>query len=133
MIFTAAIDTPANTTQSAPVVTEIPIVLGTITRVMILFPAGVSGLAHLKILWGLYQIFPSSPSADFTGDAVLIEWDENTAIDADPAQLTAITWNLDDTYDHTITLHVVMQPFAGAPNAAGTIAQLMAPTPASSS
>lgn len=125
MIFVAAIATPANTSSTAPVVTPLPIVLGTITRVLIYFPPGQSGLAHCKILYGLYQLFPSDEQADFAGDDALITWDENIEIDADPAQLTIVTYNDDDTYTHTVTLHVVMQPATGALTANQTIAQIM--------
>lgn len=110
MIFTAAIDIPANTPKDSPVITAIPIMFGTITQVMVFFPPGVNALAHLKLLWGLVQIFPSNEQADFAGGDVLFVWPEDIAIDTEPAQITAVTWNDDDTYDHTITVHLVIAP-----------------------
>lgn len=110
MIFTAAISTPANTSKDAPVTTAIQIVFGTITNVKVFFPPGVNALAHIKLLYGLVQIFPSNEQADFAGGDVMFDWPEDIDITAEPTQITAVTWNDDDTYPHTITVHIVMQP-----------------------
>lgn len=129
MIFVAAIDTPHLTKSIAPKVTTIPIIQGTITRLIIFFPPGVNALAHLKLLWGNYQLFPSNQQGDFAGGDVLLDWDEDIAIDAAPLQITAQTWNDDDTYDHTITVHVVMNTTLPAPSASTVIAAVMAANP----
>lgn len=126
MIFVAAITTPQNTPQDTPVITQIPIVAGTITRILIFFPPGVNALAHLSILWGLYQLFPSNEQADFAGGDVLIDWPEDIVINTEPLQLTAQTWNADDTYPHTITVHVVMTPAAPSTNISDVLAQVNA-------
>lgn len=127
MIFVAHPITPQNTLSSAPIITTLPIVAGKITRVQIFFPPGVNALAHLKLLWGLYQIFPSNEQGDFAGGDVLLEWDEDIDILVEPLQLTIVTWNEDDTYPHTITVQVVMSPASGGTNASDVIAQLLAP------
>lgn len=124
MIFVAAIETPQNTPQNSPVITQIPIVAGTINRMLIFFPPGVNGLAHLSIAWGLYQLFPSNEQADFAAGDVLIDWPEDIAIATQPLQLTAVTWNEDDTYPHTITVHVVMTPAAPSSNITDVLAQV---------
>jgi len=126
VIFVAAILTPKLTPASAPVLTQIPIVAGTITRLLVWFPPGQNGLAHIKLLYGLQQLFPSNEQADFAGGDVLIEWDEDIVIDTPPLLLTAVTYNQDDTYDHTITVHVVMQPATGQQTANQVIQQVFA-------
>ena len=125
MIFVAHPTTPANTPSSSPLLTSIPIVAGKITRIQIFFPPGVNALAHLKILWGLYQIFPSNEQGDFAGGDVLLEWDEDIDISFEPLQLTAVTWNEDDTYPHTITVQVIMTPASGATDTGTVIQQLL--------
>lgn len=125
MIFVAAITTPKLTTQLAPVVTKIPIVSGNINRVLIFFPPGVNALAHIKLLWGLYQIFPSNDQSDFAGGGVLIDWAEDITISSEPLELIAISWNDDDTYAHTITVHIVVQPAAPSSNINDVLAQLV--------
>lgn len=124
MIFVAAITTQPLTKKTAPLVTSIPIVAGTINQVFIFFPPGVNALAHLKLLWGLFQLFPSNDQADFAGGDVLLDWPEDIVIDAAPLALTAVTWNDDDTYPHTITVHVVMTPSAPSTNISDVLAQV---------
>jgi hypothetical protein len=126
MIFVSAIKTTHLTTKAAPLITPIPITKGKITQVMVFFPPGVNALAHIKVLYGLYQLFPGNEQGDFAGGDVLINWVEDVDITADPTMLTAVTWNDDDTYDHTITVHVVMTPAAQSTNVADVLAQIQA-------
>lgn len=126
MIFVAAISTPKNTTKTAPKLTTIPIVFGKITQVMVMFPPGVNGLAHIKLLYGLQQLFPSNEQGDFAGSSVLINWAEDIDISHEPSKLTAISWNDDDTYSHTVTIHVVLTPLAPSTNVADVLAQVRA-------
>lgn len=124
MIFVRAITTPQNTPQNTPLVTQIPIVAGTIKQMIIFFPPGANGLAHLSVNWGLYQLFPSNEQADFAGGDVLINWPEDISIETEPFELTAETWNADDTYPHTITVHVVLTPAAPSTNISDVLAQV---------
>lgn len=124
MIFVAAVTTPQNTAKLNPVITTLPIVAGKITQTFIFFPPGVNALAHIKILWGLYQLFPSNEQGDFAGGDVLLNWPEDIDITTEPLQLTIVTWNDDDTYPHTITVHVVMTPALPSSNVSDVIAAL---------
>lgn len=126
MIFTVHLKTLANTPSTNPLVTVIPIVAGTITRMHVFFPPGCNALAHLKLRWGLYQIFPSNDQGDFASGGILIDWAEDIEITAEPLQLTAVTWNDDTSYDHTITVDIIMSPASGNRNAADVISQLLA-------
>lgn len=110
MIFDVHLLTPANTPQSSPLETQIPIIKGTITQMFVQFPPGCNALAHLKLLWGLYQLFPSNEQGDFASGGETIPWAENIDVGTEPLQLTAVTWNEDTEYDHTITVRIVMQP-----------------------
>lgn len=122
MIFVSAITTQPNTAKSAPLVTQIPIVAGTINRLLIFFPPGVNALAHIKLLYGLAQIFPSNEQGDFAGGDVLIDWNEDVEIPSDPTVLTAVTWNDDNTYAHTITVHIVLTPASPSRNISDVLA-----------
>ena len=124
MIFSAHCVTPKLTPSTAPVLTPLPIVLGTINRMQIFFPPGVNALAHIRILWGLYQVFPSNEAGDFAAGGVMVDWAEDIVIDRDPAELVCQTTNEDDTYPHTITVHVVMTPSAAQSNIARVLAAL---------
>ena len=126
MLFSAAIVTPKNTSKQAPIETPIPIVFGTITRVAVWFPPGVNNLAHLKLLWGLTQLFPSNEQGDITGGGVLIDWPEGMVIDTQPQSLTAVTWNTDTVFDHEIDVYIALTPLAGTVNASDVANQLLA-------
>jgi hypothetical protein len=133
MIFVAAITIPKNTTKGNPQLTQIPIAFGKITQVMVFFPPGLNGLAHIKLLYGLQQLFPGNEQADFAGGDVLINWAEDIDITHEPSKLTAVAWNDDNTYDHTITVHVVMTPRTPSTNVADVLAQVRAMQSATSS
>jgi hypothetical protein len=124
MIFDTHLKTLANTPKTSPLITTIPIIAGTITQMFVQFPPGVNALAHLKLLWGLYQLFPSNEQGDFATGGETIVWAENISITAEPLQLTAITWNEDTVYDHTITVRIVMTPAAPGSTIGGVLAAL---------
>ncbi|SRR5579875_210667 len=124
MIFVTNIKTPANTPKDNPLVTTIDIVSGTITLMSVQFPPGCNALAHLKLLWGLYQLFPSNEQGDFATGGETITWDESIDIMAEPLQLTAVTWNEDQQYDHTISVRIVMQPAQTQGNVQNVLAAL---------
>lgn len=110
MFFEFNITVPANTPQSAPMQQTFPIVKGTINLAAVFIPPGSNGLAHLKVLWGLHQLFPSNQDGDFSASGTQLAWPEEINVDEDPAQLTLVAWNVDDTYDHTIHFSVALAP-----------------------
>ena len=126
MIFSVHLKTPANTPASAPLITRIPIVTGTITHMHVFFPPGCNALAHLKLRWGLYQLFPSNEQGDFASGGILIDWAEDIEIDMAPLELDAYTWNEDTLYDHTITVDIVITPASSTRNAQSVIQQVLA-------
>ena len=124
MIFVHNIKTPKNTSQLSPLITTIDIIAGTITLMSVQFPPGVNALGHLKLLWGLYQLFPSNEQGDFATGGETITWDEQIEITTEPHQLKAITWNEDDTDDHTTSVRIVMQPSAGGQSVSAVVAAI---------
>jgi hypothetical protein len=108
MIFIFAIDTPANTPATHKVGTNLQLSAGKITEVHLQFPPGLDGLAHISINDGLHQLWPTNPEADFCTSEDVIIFAEDIDIGPDSNSLTAYTWNLDDTYDHTITVRIVV-------------------------
>jgi hypothetical protein len=108
--FVFPITIPANTPSTSPVIVTMSLTNGTVTKVDVQFPGGVIALAHVTITNGLYQVFPSNQDADFATNDETITWPENLVIDQPPFGLQVNGWNDDDTYQHTITVRVVMQP-----------------------
>ena len=112
MLFTFAITIPANTSEPSVPSKVLPLTAGTITRILIDFPAGQIGLTHLRLRRGLNQVWPSNPEANFSSSNATIDWNDDYDITTAPFQLEAYAWNLDDTFEHTITVHLALEPLA---------------------
>ena len=108
MIYSYDITTPANTPESAPIVTLCRLPRGRAANVDVLFPPGCAGLAHIQIYRGLHQLWPGNAGASIVGDGITVSWVEDYMMLDEPLTLVAFTWNIDDTYPHTITLRVNM-------------------------
>ena len=109
MIYVFPITIPANTPETAQLKTILQLPRGKITRMMVQFPSGHVGLTHIGLTRGLHQLYPSNPEARFSSSQETITWDEDYPLDTPPLQLEAYTWNEDETYNHTITVRVVLQ------------------------
>lgn len=109
MLFSFTVSTPANTLQAAPQRTVLPLDLGTIVQVEIGFPPGPQGLLHAVILRGQNQVWPTNPQGDFAWDEQVFSWPEDYPLDAEPLELTLVTWNLDDTYAHSVLVQLDLQ------------------------
>jgi len=101
---------PANTAETAKQRTVLALARGRVTRVMVEFPAGHVGLTHLYIRRGLHQVWPANPEGNFKSSNETILWDDDYDLTAAPFQLVAYAWNEDDTYEHTITVRIVLEP-----------------------
>jgi hypothetical protein len=128
MMYVFPITTPPSTPATAKLKTILPLARGKITRVDVQFPSGLQGYAHLAINRGLYQLFPSNADGDFASSQETIWWPENYDIDQGPYQLEAYSWNLDNTYQHTITVRIVMEPLSSTPSITEELAKLLGPT-----
>jgi hypothetical protein len=110
LIYVFDITTPANTPESNPLRTTLKLAKGITYKVDFLFPPGPLGLLHLRVCKGLYQVWPSNPEADFSTDDETISFEDEYLIDEPPYELTAITWNEDDTYEHRVTIRIGLKP-----------------------
>jgi len=106
MIYSFEIAIAANTAEAAAQETAIKLAPGKVTRVEVLFPGGCAGLVHARILRGAQQLWPSNPSSNFSGDGEVISIDEEYDMIESGYELTAKTWNDDDTFAHTIQIRL---------------------------
>ena len=118
MIYTASIKTNANVSQANAISTDIKITNGVITQVMILFPAGCSGLLNVQFFMGLHQFVPSTAGQVIKGDDVLIVSPEFLEINDAPRIITVKTWNNDQTYPHTIEVLITQLETIAVPQLA---------------
>jgi len=114
MDYWFAVATPANTAQSDAIETELKLTSGVITRVWMVHPEGCHGLAYATLWRGGHQLYPSNPEEAYHGNDVPMVWDDDYNLKS-PALLKLKTWNLDDTYEHSLYLRVtVMRPAVDA-------------------
>jgi hypothetical protein len=111
MDFKYVVKTTKNTTEPYAVLTDLKLTEGTVRRVQLLHPEGCQGLAYASIWLGGHQLYPSNPEGAYHGNAVPMEFEDNFELKA-PAILKLKTWNLDDTYDHSVYVRItVLRPF----------------------
>lgn len=106
MFYDFAIFVPASTTQAAPVKERLQLTTGIIHQVEIVFPDGCAGLAHLQILQGGVHLYPYNRNGSFASNNESISFSDHHEITTGRDVLTALAWNNDDTYPHTLTIRV---------------------------
>lgn len=112
--YEVSVTSPANTPASAPTEGALQLAPSVITHVAVQIPRGCVGLVHSQIWRADFQLWPSNPGGDISGDGAIIEWDEEYVMDDEPLTLRLIVWNEDDTYPHTITFRFTTMPLAVA-------------------
>ena len=130
MIYVFAIATVANTPATAKLKTVLRVQRGHVTGLQVHFPSGHIGLTHIQLTRGLHQFYPTNPEANFSSSGEAIVWAEDFLLDFEPYELEAYTWNTDDTYDHTITVRVVIEALVEETGLLDQIAALFAPSEA---
>ena len=110
MIYTASIITLANTAEANAKKTDIKVTNGVIHEVSVYFPPGCAGLVYCQIFEGGHQFVPSTEGQFLRGDNIPIDSKEFYEITGAPRWITIKTWNLDDTYDHTIEVFIKQLP-----------------------
>lgn len=85
---------------------------GVIHLLEIQFPPGPQAYLHLTINHGLSQLWPSNPEEDFASDSVTIRTREFYELPSKETELKFHTWNLDDTYEHSVIIRIGILPKA---------------------
>jgi len=103
MFYEFAISVPKSTTQGTPKTQKLRLAHGVIHRVEVQFPIGTQALAHARLEHHSFGGLPTNPQGNFCSDGYIIPVDEYLEFFSAPYEVTAILWNDDDTYAHTIT------------------------------
>lgn len=106
MIYSFSINTPANTPYINRLKTDLKLAAGIIHQVELVFPPGCAGLLHAAINHGLHQIWPTNPGEYFHADAETISFEEFYELITETNVLTVYTYNLDDTYTHSVIVRL---------------------------
>ena len=108
MIFQRTITTPKNTTIAAPLRTILKVTYGVVYRLEIQLPFGNVGLLGVRIFDHTNQIYPSTNGEYFTGQGVLLAYDDKYNKFTEPFEFEIETYNLDDTYEHKAIIRIGM-------------------------
>ena len=109
MIYQKSLTIPAGTTKAEPVSDYMEVNKGFIYQVTAIIPTGCAGLAGIRILDGIYQAYPTTPNEWFIGDGSHHSFTDSYIKETPPYLFTLEGYNLDDTYDHTLTVMVGME------------------------
>jgi len=106
MIYVKTITTNLNTSKDNPLETVMTITKGLIFMIEVEFPAGCSGLVHIQILDGGYQLFPATPGEYLRGDNANVRYDDTYLKMSAPYVFKIITYNEDTVYNHTVQIRI---------------------------
>ncbi len=110
MFFSYPVVVPANTLESAPVLTRIKLTAGTLYRIEFVFPAGCQGMVHLAVEHQGTQQWPLTKGYSFTAEDFTVGIDDRYELDAEVNELVAKAWSPGTNYDHTLTVRVGILP-----------------------
>lgn len=108
MIYTADISTDANTDSGNKKHTELFVTSGLVYKIEVDFPDGSAGLLHCQVYDKGFQLWPTTPGADFHSPGYVISFEDTYLKKAAPFQFDVFTWNTDDTHNHYLQVRVGM-------------------------
>ena len=110
MLYTFALDIPANTLETAPEEEEIFLTHGVITHVEVEFHPGCSGLVEAYVRRGVHQIYPTNPEFKYHTDGRTISWQEYHEMFQPPFDLVIGGFSPGTSYDHEIIFRFEVTP-----------------------
>lgn len=112
MYYVQEITTPFLTTKANAQTTIMGLAVGWIKRVKFCFPPGPRGLTHVQVYRYEHQLYPTTPGGSFHWDNFIFEFHDNYPLLAVPYEVKVVTWNLDDTFEHTIEVHIEVAEYS---------------------
>ena len=109
MIYSFDITVPANTLEADPLLSTMECQLGLVEQLGVGFPTGSAGLLSITIWRDGRQVWPSNAQASFSWDDHFFTWPEAYDMSVEPHEFIARTVNLDDTFDHRVTVQVTLR------------------------
>jgi len=101
---------PRNTPITAKVTETMDVHPGIVRQVSIFFPPGCCGLARMYVKLWERQVWPSNIGSYFHGDGQNLVFPEDLRLVDPPFEFVLVGWNLDDTFQHTVTLRLAISP-----------------------
>jgi hypothetical protein len=108
MIYMVEVNTPANTPETSPLRTKLPVTKGLVYKFHLYMPHGAMGYHHIQVFDGAFQLWPTSPGRNFWGDGIEVDWDDIYYKTVEPWEFVVYSWNDDEVYDHRVLISVGM-------------------------
>jgi len=119
MDYHISLTAPSGTAQASALRSTLSVPRGEIRRVRIWFPPGCAGLAYARVLIDEHQVYPSNLAAWYSGDGLLISFDDSLSLNQHTQTMALEVYNNDDTYPHTVSVGVTVWPEIKAAAPAG--------------
>jgi len=112
MLYAKHVTFPLGQTEATKTVAHFHINKGWIYRAWLIFPPGCTGLVKIRVLHQGHPIIPINKSDYVKADNYTFELPMYYEVPTEPFRVTFEGWNEDDTYNHTITLMLLVLPKA---------------------
>lgn len=109
MIYTADLVIPPNTYPVLPVSTYLYVSYGVVTQVWIRWRWGAGNLAGVRISREGSAVWPYNPDAWLSSLSLETTWNEEYLLAGEPFYFLIEGYNLDDSYQHTVTVVLNVQ------------------------
>lgn len=103
------ISTPANTKESAPLITTIKLTKGRLTGGALYFPYGPEGTLHFIARLGVHQIIPFNTGQNFRLDDAVMPLSLGFDLVEPPFEIQCETWNDSTDNAHALTLVLYLE------------------------
>lgn len=106
MIYSKIISVPISRPLTNPGKCSFRITKGLIYKIELQFPCGSAGLMGVAIFDSAYSVWPSNIGEFFTGDDIVISFDDLYLKEQPPYHFDIYAYNLDDTYKHRFSVRI---------------------------
>jgi len=106
MLYVKNITVPKNTSKDSPYTVEITIHHYMIRKISVYFPRGIHGNVGVSFWYGEDQFFPFKEYDWVSGDNETVEGSVYFSPGYYPFNITIKAYNLDDDYDHSISIRI---------------------------
>ena len=111
MDYITYISTPANTTESSPLVTTLTLSKGRLTGGFLFFPRGPSGYLHFIARIGVHQILPYNIDQNYRLNGCVVPLHLDIDFFSPPFLIDLVTWNDSTDYAHVMTVAIFLDPW----------------------
>lgn len=109
MFFEYDITVPAQTSQANALRQDLGLKWGTLKKIAVQFPDGCYGLVHAQLWSGRHQVAPQNELGSIKGNNTTVEFGSEVELREPPYLVTAVAWNDDDSYAHTLTIRLEVE------------------------